>query len=155
MGLLGHRTRRLLWARGPGPFGRRGPLGWPWMWRRWGSGANSSSISAWGRSRGSRNCRSNNGYNSSRHAGALWIVAVAVGGGAATVAAAVSGCDALKPGGPLTTRQLVEYKWTSGYPTPLQKIGQSLLCTGSSTQLQYLHILSQTIQYIQYIQSHE
>ena len=27
----------------------------------------------------------------------------------------------------------------SGYPTPLQKIGQSLLCTGSSTQIRYLH----------------
>ena len=42
-------------------------------------------------------------------------------------------CDALKPGGPLNTRQPAEYKWMSGYPTPLQKIGQSLLCTGSST----------------------
>ena len=49
-------------------------------------------------------------------------------------------CDAPKPGGPLTTRQPVEYKWRSGYPTPLQKIGQSLLCTGSSTQKRYLHI---------------
>ena len=49
-------------------------------------------------------------------------------------------CDAPKPGGPLTTRQPAEYKWTSGYPTPLQKIGQSLLCTGSSTQIQYLYI---------------
>ena len=39
----------------------------------------------------------------------------------------------------------------SGYPTPLQKIGQSLLCTRSSTQLQTMHILSQTIQYMQYI----
>ena len=47
-------------------------------------------------------------------------------------------CDAPKPGGPLTTRQPAEYKWMSGYPTPLQKIGQSLLCTGSSTQIQYL-----------------
>ena len=28
-------------------------------------------------------------------------------------------CDALKPGGPLTTRQPAEYKWRSGYPTPL------------------------------------
>ena len=54
-------------------------------------------------------------------------------------------CDAPKPGGPLTTRQPAEYKWMSGYPTPLQKIGQSLLCTGSSTQIQYLHILSQTM----------
>ena len=50
------------------------------------------------------------------------------------------GCDAPKPGGPLTTRQPAENKWMSGYPTPLQKIGQSLLCTGSSTQLQNLHI---------------
>ena len=48
-------------------------------------------------------------------------------------------CDAPKPGGPLTTRQPAEYKWTSGYPTPLQKIGQSLLCTGGSTQIQYLY----------------
>ena len=48
-------------------------------------------------------------------------------------------CDAPKPGGPLTTRQPVEYKWMSGYPTPLQKIGQSLLCTGSSTQMKHLH----------------
>ena len=64
-------------------------------------------------------------------------------------------CDAPKPGGPLTTRQPAEYKWMSGYPTPLQKIGQSLLCTGSSTQLQNLHILSQTIQYMQYTSQHE
>ena len=28
-------------------------------------------------------------------------------------------CDAPKPGGPLTTRQPAEYKWRSGYPTPL------------------------------------
>ena len=28
-------------------------------------------------------------------------------------------CDAPKPGGPLTTRQPAEYKWTSGYPMPL------------------------------------
>ena len=28
-------------------------------------------------------------------------------------------CDALKPGGPLTTRQPAEHKWRSGYPTPL------------------------------------
>ena len=48
-------------------------------------------------------------------------------------------CDAPKPGGPLTSRQPAEYKWMSGYPTPLQKIGQSLLCTGSSTQIKYLH----------------
>ena len=31
----------------------------------------------------------------------------------------VSICDAPKPGGPLTTRQPAEYKWRSGYPTPL------------------------------------
>ena len=49
------------------------------------------------------------------------------------------GCDALKPEGPLTTRQPAEYKWMSGYPTPLLKIGQSLLCTGSSTQIHHLH----------------
>ena len=30
-------------------------------------------------------------------------------------------CDTPKPGGPLTTRQPVEYKWMSGYLTPLQK----------------------------------
>ena len=48
-------------------------------------------------------------------------------------------CDAPKPGGPLTTRQLAEYKWMSGYPTPLQKIGQSLLCTGSSIQIQNMY----------------
>ena len=59
-------------------------------------------------------------------------------------------CDVPKPEGPLTTRQTAEYKWMSGYPTPLQKIGQSLPCIGSSTQLQNLHILSQTIQYMQY-----
>ena len=63
----------------------------------------------------------------------------------------VSGCDAPKPGGPLTTRQPAEYKWRSGYPTPLQKIGQSLLCTGSSTQIQTCIYLSQTVQYIQYM----
>ena len=57
-------------------------------------------------------------------------------------------CDAPKPGGPLTTRQPAEYKWRSSYPTPLQKIGQNLLCTRSSTQIQNLHILSQTTQYI-------
>ena len=48
-------------------------------------------------------------------------------------------CDAPKPGGPLTTRQPAKYKWMSGYPTPLQKIGQSLLCTGSSTQIRHLY----------------
>ena len=44
-----------------------------------------------------------------------------------------------KPGGPLTTRQLAEYKWMSGYPTPLQKIGQSLLSTWSSTKIQNIY----------------
>ena len=34
----------------------------------------------------------------------------------------------------MITRQPAEYSWTSGNPTPLMKIGQSLLCTGSSTQ---------------------
>ena len=43
-------------------------------------------------------------------------------------------CDAPFPGGPLTTRQPAEYSWMSGNPTPLMKIGQSLLCIGSSTQ---------------------
>ena len=43
-------------------------------------------------------------------------------------------CDAPKPGGPLTTPQPSEYSWMSGNPTPLMKIRQSLLCTGSSTQ---------------------
>ena len=33
----------------------------------------------------------------------------------------------------------LEYKSMSGYPMPLQKIGQSLLCTGNSTQIQHLH----------------
>ena len=31
----------------------------------------------------------------------------------------IADCDAPKPGGPLTTRQPAEYKWRSGYPTPL------------------------------------
>ena len=43
-------------------------------------------------------------------------------------------CDAPKPGCPLITRQPAEYSWMSGNLTPLTKIGQSLLCTGSSTQ---------------------
>ena len=43
-------------------------------------------------------------------------------------------CDAPKPGCPLTTRQPAEYLWMSGNPKPLTKIGQSLICTGSSTQ---------------------
>ena len=47
------------------------------------------------------------------------------------------GCDAPNPGCPLTTCQPAEYKWVSGYPTPLHKIRQSLLCTGSSTCIQY------------------
>ena len=32
-------------------------------------------------------------------------------------------CDALKPGVPLTTRQLAEFLWMSGNPTPIMKIG--------------------------------
>ena len=28
-------------------------------------------------------------------------------------------CDAPKPGSPLTPHQPAEYKWMSGYPTPL------------------------------------
>ena len=61
------------------------------------------------------------------------------------------GCDAPNPGCPLTTRQpaeykwalgnptptCIQYKWVSGYPTPLHKIRKSLLCTGSSTCIQY------------------
>ena len=43
-------------------------------------------------------------------------------------------CDTPKPGGPLTTRQPVEYSWLSGYPTPLMKIEQNLLCMRNSTQ---------------------
>ena len=54
-------------------------------------------------------------------------------------------CDAPKPEGPLTTRQPAEDLWMSDKPTPhhrvpfsgthdLTKIGQSLLCTESSTQ---------------------
>ena len=42
--------------------------------------------------------------------------------------------DAPKSGCSLTTRQPTEYPWMSGNPTPLMKFGQSLLCTGSSTQ---------------------
>ena len=38
------------------------------------------------------------------------------------------------PGVLLTTRQPAEYLWMSGTLTPLTTIGQSLLCTGSSTQ---------------------
>ena len=38
------------------------------------------------------------------------------------------------PGGSLTTRQPAEYSWMSSNTTPLTKIGQSLLCMGSSTQ---------------------
>ena len=43
-------------------------------------------------------------------------------------------CDAPFLEGPLITRQPAEYSWMSGNPTPLIKIGQSLLCMGSSTQ---------------------
>ena len=46
----------------------------------------------------------------------------------------VKNCDALNSEGPLTTSQPVEYSWMSSNPTTLTKIGQSLLCTGSSTQ---------------------
>ena len=42
------------------------------------------------------------------------------------------------PRGPLTTRQPVEYSWISGNPTPFTKIRQSLLCIGSSTQIQHV-----------------
>ena len=42
-------------------------------------------------------------------------------------------CDAPFPRVPLTTCQPAEYSWMSGNLTPLFKIGQSLLCTGSST----------------------
>ena len=48
-------------------------------------------------------------------------------------------CDAPKPRGSVDYPSTAEYKWMSGYPTPLQKIGQSLLCTGSSTQIKHLH----------------
>ena len=44
----------------------------------------------------------------------------------------IRNCDAPFSGCPLTTRQLAEYSWMSGNPTPLTKIGQSLLCTGSN-----------------------
>ena len=44
-------------------------------------------------------------------------------------------CDAPKPGCPLTIRQPAEYSWMPGNSTPLMKIGQSLLGTGSSTQI--------------------
>ena len=47
-------------------------------------------------------------------------------------------CDTPKPGGPLTTRQPAEYSTMSGDPTSLTKIGQSLLCTESSTQIHHL-----------------
>ena len=43
-------------------------------------------------------------------------------------------CDAPFPGGPLTTHQPAEYSWMLGNPTSLTKIGQSLLCMGSSIQ---------------------
>ena len=58
---------------------------------------------------------------------------------AATIALGYGPCDAPNPGCPLTTRQPAEYKWMSGYPTPLQKIRQSLLCMGSSTRVNHLH----------------
>ena len=57
----------------------------------------------------------------------------------------VERCDTPIPGVPLTTRQTSEYPWMSSNPTPhhrvpffgthdLTKIGQSLLCMGSSTK---------------------
>ena len=56
-------------------------------------------------------------------------------------------CDASKPGCPLTTRQPAEYSWMSGNPTTLIKIGQSLLCTGSSTQgIKHVPTITMTIQ---------
>ena len=58
------------------------------MWRRWGSGANSSSISAWSRSRGSRNCRSTTIVAATGVVGALWLAAAAAVGTAAVGAAA-------------------------------------------------------------------
>ena len=67
--------------------------------------------------------------------------AEAVGIAATTIAqasAAGSQCDAPNPGCPLTTRQPMEYSRMSGDPTSLTKIGQSLLCTGSSTQIHHL-----------------
>ena len=47
-----------------------------------------------------------------------------------------SSCDGLKPGCPLTTRQPAKYSWMSDNPTPLMKIGQSLLCTGVLPKVQ-------------------
>ena len=52
-------------------------------------------------------------------------------------------CDALFFGGPLTIRQPAKYSWMSGNPTPLTKIEQSLLYTGSSTQIQHVSNSSQ------------
>ena len=66
MSLLGPGTGRLPWARGPGPFRRWGPSGWPWMWRRGRNRANPRIIPAWGMStlasrRGCRGRRRNGG----------------------------------------------------------------------------------------------
>ena len=57
----------------------------------------------------------------------------------------LTGCDTPIPGVPLTTRQPSKYSWMSSNLTPqhrvpffgthdLTKIGQSLICMGSSTQ---------------------
>ena len=64
-------------------------------------------------------------------------------------------CDALKPGGPLTTRKPAEYSWMSSNPTLLTKIGQSLLCMGNSTQSTTCPNFSQRPHrvYIQFIMS--
>ena len=71
------------------------------MWRRWGSGTNSSIISVWGRSRGSRKCRSNNGYSSNRHGRrALWLAAAAVVGAALTTAVGGAGAATTAVSGP-------------------------------------------------------
>ena len=55
-------------------------------------------------------------------------------------------------GGLLTTRQLAEYSRMSGNPTFFTKIGQSLLCTGSSTQIQNLYITCPKHEYHEYKQ---
>ena len=64
-------------------------------------------------------------------------------------------CDPPKPGGPLTTRKPAEYSWMSGNPTLPMKIGQTLLCTGSSTQSTTYPNFSQRPHrvYIQFIMS--
>ena len=59
--LLGPGTGVLSWARGPSPFGRWGPPGWPSMWGRGKNRANPRIVLAWGRS----NCNRGMGCNSS------------------------------------------------------------------------------------------